>query len=258
MFLCLACVNADGPPSGDGALREAIQLLNQRKAAIADADQQKRLDEAVKALEEMLRRAPQPTSDTGRLPLTLADVRKKLKGRAALNPKTGELTLTYDFANAAQLADFKGDKARPQVVDRMLALEAGDSVINAVKFKSFTLTATVAVKQMKGQLVATGEGATISVGGNKADTFYLVPKGGERSHAVVPRKERTGLVPIGLRVEESRVQAFWGSTKLGRPTTEPQGGHIQLFGGEMGQAYGNLVITGHVDEDWGREFFGRK
>jgi hypothetical protein len=258
MLLCLACATAADASAGDGALREAIELLNQRKAAIADADQQKRLDEAIKTLEEMLRRATQATSDASRLPLMLADVRKKLKGRAALNPKTGELTLTYDFANAAQLADFKGDKARPQVVDRMLALEAGDSVVHAVKFTTFTLTATVGVKQMKGVLVATSEGTTISVGGRNPDTFYLVPKGAERSHAVVPRKERTGLIPIGLRVEESRVQAFWGSTKLGRPTKEPQGGQIQLFGGEMGQVYGNLVITGHVDEAWGREFFGRK
>lgn len=258
MLLCLACASADGASAGDGALREAIGLLNQRKAAITDADQQKRLDEAIKALEEILRRAPQPTSDAGRLPLTPADVRKKLKGRAALNPKTGELTLTYDFANAAQLADFKGDKARPQVADHMLALEAGDSVVHAVKFKTFTLTATVRVQQMKGVLVATSEGASITVGGVHRDKFYIGQKGTAVSQAVVPAKERTGLIPIGLRIEEGRVQAFWGSTKLGRPTNEPQGGTIQLFGGEMGQAYGNLVITGRVDEDWGREFFGRK
>jgi hypothetical protein len=140
----------------------------------------------------------------------------------------------------------------------MLAVEAGDSVVHAVKFKTLTLTATVGIRQMKGLLVATSEGATIGVGGLNADGFYLTPKGTETSQAIVPDKERTGLIPIGLRIEEGRVLTFWGSTKLGRPTKEPQGGTVQLFGGEMGQAFGNLVITGQVDEAWGREFFGKK
>jgi hypothetical protein len=258
MLLCLTCVTADEAPSADSALRAAIELLNQRKAAIQEVEQQKRLEDATRALEQILHRAPQATSHAGRLPLTLADVRKKLRGRAVINPKTGELTLTYDFANVAQLTDFTVNKGRARIVNRMLAMEPGDSVIHAVKFKTFTLTATVGIQQMKGELITTSEGARLFVGGNYPDTFYLEPKGAAGSHAIVPGNERTGLISIGLRIEEGRVLAFWGSTKVGRNTKEPQGGHIQLFGGEMGQAYGNLTITGQVDEDWGREFFGAK
>jgi hypothetical protein len=192
----------------------------------------------------------------GGLPLSTVMIRKNLRGKAAYNPKTGELSLGYDFLNRAQLQDFDLQKAHPVTAHGMLALGGGDSIVHLVKFKTLSLAGIVSVRQMKGRVAATSGGASIELGDPARDTLYLDIAGEDPVQLLVPEKERSGVFPFGLQVEERRLIVYWGTSKLGKPISEPRAGRVELNGGEKGFAFGNLSLRGQLDEEWAKEFFG--
>ena len=250
------CALAAAEPSADDILREAIQLLNSRKDALHSSAEQKRIDDAVDALLQRIDRGSPAVPPAGGLPLSTIMIRKKLRGKAAYNAKTGELSLGYDFLNRAQLQDFECEKAHPVTAHGMLALGAGDSIAHVVKFKTLSLSAIVSLRQMKGRMAATSGGVSIDLGDPARDTLYLNTVGEDAVQMLVPDKERSGVLPFGLQIEDRRLIVYWGTGKLGKPISEPRAGRVELHGGEKGFAFGNLSLRGQLDEDWAREFFG--
>jgi len=256
LTLCCAFGTVAAEPSADDILREAIQLLNSRKEALHSSAEQKRIDDAVNDLLERIERATPATPPSAGLPLSTVMIRKKLRGKATYNAKTGELGLSYDFLNRAQLHDFECKKAQPVTAHGMLALGAGDSIAHVVKFRTVSLSAIVSLRQMKGQLLATSGGASIDLGDPAADTLYLTTVGDDPIQLLVPDKERSGVLPFGLQIDERRLIVYWGTSKLGKAIAEPRAGRLELHGGEKGFAFGNLNLRGQLDEEWAREFFG--
>ena len=57
-------------------------------------------------------------------------------------------------------------------------------------------------------------------------------------------------------VEPKRVSVKWGTTSLGKESTEPQGGQIALHGATKGTQFQKLVISGKMDPTWATKFFG--
>jgi hypothetical protein len=254
--LSYACGVAAAEPSADDILREAIQLLNSRKDALHSSAEQKRIDDAVDALLERIDRGASTIPPAGGLPLSTMMIRKKLRAKAAYNAKTGELSLGYDFLNRAQLQDFDCEKAHPVTAHGMLALNAGDSIVHVVKFKTLSLAAIVSLRQMKGQLAATSGGVSIDLGDPAPDTLYLNTVGEDAVQMLVADKERSGVLPFGLQIEDRRLIVYWGTGKLGKPISEPRAGRVEFHGGAKGFAFGNLNLRGQLDEEWAREFFG--
>jgi hypothetical protein len=184
-------------------------------------------------------------------------IRKKLRGKAVYNAKTGELSLSYDFAAKAQLQDFQWEKekAHPVLATGMIALGTGETVTHVVKFKTLALTTIVSLRKMKGPLAGTSGGMAVALGGAQADTLYLRTKGDDDLQVIAAEKERAGLVPFILQIDPRRLTVHWGEVKLGKPISEPQAGQVQLRGGESGFAFGNLTLRGQLDEAWAEEFF---
>jgi hypothetical protein len=249
-------VSAAAEPSADDILREAINLLNSRKAALHSSAEQKRVDDAVDALLQRIGGGSPAVPPAAGLPLSTAMIRKKLRGKAVYNAKTGELSLGYDFLNRAQLQDFECEKAHPVTAHGMLALDAGDSIVHVVKFKTLSLAGIVSLRQMKGEVVGTSGGVSIRLGDPARDTLYLNTAGEEPVQLLVPEKERSGVFPFGLQIDQRRLIVYWGTSKLGKPVSTPQAGRLELHGGEKGFAFGNLNLRGQLDEPWAREFFG--
>jgi hypothetical protein len=253
--LSCACVSAAAEPSADDILREAINLLNSRKEALHSSAEQKRIDEAVDALLQRIGGGAPAVPPTG-LPLSTAMIRKKLRGKAAYNAKTGELSLSYDFLNRAQLQDFECEKAHPVTAHGMVALGAGDSIVHVVQFKTLSLAGIVSLRQMKGEVAGTSGGVSIRLGDPARDTLSLHTAGEDPLQLLVPDKERSGVLPFGLQIDGRRLIVYWGTSKLGKPVSTPLAGRVELHGGEKGFAFGNLNFRGQLDEAWAREFFG--
>jgi len=261
--ILLSATRPAAPASpADEAIEDAITLLKRRWGQTEDKEEQKRILEAISSLAGLLQKSKVgPGTGTKKsvdlAKLTGLAISSRFGGHVVYNARTGELTFTYDFKDRGQLRDFDLGKSKP-VLKGGLALEGGDVATHVVKFKTFSLSATVYVKQMRGSLVRTTEGTAISVGGALPDTVYFDIKGESSLSVIIPGAERSGDVPIQLTIQEDRQAFQYGPTsKLSKKVKEPRAGQIELLGGDLGFRYSKLVISGKPDEAWVAEFFNK-
>ena len=111
------------------------------------------------------------------------------------------------------------------------------------------VSADVRVKQMRGSVLKTDR-VGIGTGGLLPDTVYLNVEGHGGSSAIVPDKERSGLISIKLAVEDERTLFVWGNSTVGKEAAGVPAGQLQLFGGENGYCFKNLIIAGELDPAW--------
>jgi hypothetical protein len=239
---------------GERAIREAITVLEGRKAQAAGKADQEQIAAAIAALERLLtKKAGGKADEKGEISPAL--LRKKLAGKAAVLPATKELSIVYDFGNKDQLRDFEAPKgAAPKVARGTLLLEAGEEVTHVVKFKTLTLVCQLAAVQPKGVHLSTTTGITLSVvqpGNYLAGNLNVA-----RNDGVGQDGTPAGRVwPVELKILPTRVAAKLSQLSLGKATANAVAGQVKLHGGEGGNAFGKLVLTGEVDEDWARGFF---
>jgi hypothetical protein len=136
-----------------------------------------------------------------------------------------------------------------------LLVPAGESGKHVVKFDTITLTAVLGVKQMKGLVLRTTEGAHVAVGGANPDTLYLDTKNSPGQHVIVPDNVRSGSVRIALTINERKASIQYGNEQLTRQTVQPVAGQIEFHGGEQGFAFAYLTIAGKVNPEWAATFF---
>jgi hypothetical protein len=165
--LLLTAVQADDTP-GEEAIKEAITILEARKAQAEKKEDKDKIARAITDLEKLLPAAKKavgkekPVPDLAKL-ITPAMLKKKFAGKAAFNPKTSELTLVYDFTAKDQLKDFDLGDAKPKVQKVSLELASGEGVTHIVDFQ------TVRVTDLKGpvpfDLTVAASRCSVKVGG---------------------------------------------------------------------------------------------
>lgn len=187
-------------------------------------------------------------------PELIAGLRKTVKGKLLFDKKSGEIALGYDFSNVKQLQDFAPgkSKAKPVVNADGLCLGVGVNVTHIAKFRTMKMSATLKLKQMRGQVLRTDRVA-IGTGGLYPDTVYLEVTGHGNSSAIVPDKERSGTVEIKLAIDEDRTLFGWGGSSVGKEAPGVPAGQLQLFGGENGFCFKNLAVAGELDPAWAEE-----
>ncbi len=185
--------------------------------------------------------------------MTPAALRERLRGRATFDPKSGELTLTYDFATADQLQDFAPDLGKPKLLSRALVLEPGVKLTHVVPFKTLTFTAVLGAPPRKGVFVS-GAGVTASIGGSTAHTLYLEVAGEKKLSAVMAKDQQKGATRIGLAAGDGLVTLTFGGQKLGK-SAAVKVGRVSFHGGEQGYTFGAVVLAGKVDPSWANDFF---
>ncbi len=187
-------------------------------------------------------------------PELIAGLKKTVKGKLAFDKRSGEIALAYDFSNAKQLQDFTlgKSKAKPVVNADGLCLPIGVNVTHVARFRNMKVSATLKLKQMRGNVLKTDR-VSIGTGGLLPDTVYLnvVDHGG--SSAIVPDKERSGTVEIKLAIDEERTAFMWGNSTVGKDAPGVPAGQLQLFGGENGFCFKSLVIAGDLEPAWAEE-----
>jgi hypothetical protein len=203
---------------------------------------------------------PQKSPDAGSRTRPLADVltpaalRDKLKAKATYDAKSGELTLTYDFAAADQLHDFTPDTGKPKHVNRTLVLEPGVKLTHVVQFKTLNLSAVLGAPPRKGVFLSS-PGLTASIGGSTAHTLYLEIAGEKKLSAVMPKDQQKAATKIGLATTaDGLVTLTFGSQKLGK-SANVKVGRVSFHGGEQGYVFATVVLAGQVDPSWANDFF---
>jgi len=254
-FLLLGATQTRGDDSlGDEAIKEAITILEARKAQAEKKEDQKKIGDAIASLEKLLAKAGDPKKvDPAKvddeLGLTPAVLSKKLAGRAVFNKKTDELTLVYDLKDKADLKDFDLGDAKPTIAKGVLPLKGGESIQHIVKFKTLTLTGQISSHFNGKDHIGTTSGVTISGSGT------LVIKGG--GYAETGFWSDKGLFPFKLEVLPTRVGFTSGTKQGGVPVKDFSCGQVTLSGGSSGNQFTKLIFTGKLDDEWAKEFFSK-
>lgn len=251
---------ADRSPS-DEAIAKAVKLLESERDKIDDGLERARLDKIIRDLESAI---DDPEHDVKPSALTFevtsAALKKKFAGKATFNPKTGELSLAYDFPGKAQLSDFEVGDKKVLITKKTLFIEAGDELKHIAKWRSFTVNSVLSFKEMAGAGVASSNGAQFRLAGAGSATILLAMPLGETVRKIAPPSVRNGSVPAIFSVTPKKATARWGDEILAVPAPklavqqEVPPHQVVLHAGRVGCGFGNLTITGVPDPEWLENF----
>jgi len=257
-ILLVGVVRAAEENPGEQAIREAITILEARKAQTEKKEDQERIATAISNLEKLLPKMKEEgeakaDADLAKL-ITPALLKKKFAGKAVFNPKTGELTLIYAFTDKGELADFDLGGSKPSVAAGVLKLQGGQSITHVVDFKTLTVTGVITVSGEKfTKRISTTNGASMNTTTSMNGQFFSISvKKQEQAFEKIPGLSGS----FQFSVEAKRVAAKWGTISLGKEATETQGGQIALHGATKGTQFQKLVISGKIDPTWAVKFFG--
>jgi hypothetical protein len=258
VLIAPVAVLAEDPTPSQKAITEAIKLLETKRDAIDDAIEAAKVDKAIRDLEALIE---DPDAEPKPAPITFnvtpAALKKKFAGKPIFNPKTGELTLSYDFANKSQLEDFKIEGLNVQVAKKMLMIEAGDTLQHVAHFRSFTASGVMTFKSMRGGSgLGSSNGWLLSTGG--VDVLQLKFGGSVVDRKPVRNELRSGSVPVSFTITPRKANIRFGTEQLTKPaaaTTEVIH-QLVLNAGSEGCGFSNLVIVGAPDPAWLKEFLG--
>jgi hypothetical protein len=237
---------ADEESPAQEAIKEAINILEARKARTEKKGDQDKIADAIAALQKLL---PTKAAGDGKK-ITPAILRKKFQGKASYNSKTGLLTLVYDFSSTDQLKDFELDDSKPQVAKRKVKLDGGEVMRHAVKWKTVTINAQCANRRGNNHpLIATTERYAFWIAGDKTALHF------QGNDVVENRLPRGNLWPVELKVMERRISLKAGDISLGKAVKTDGAGQVELKGGEKGNTFSSVVLEGKMDEEWAKKFF---
>jgi hypothetical protein len=175
--------------------------------------------------------------------------------KVTFDKKTGILRLSYPFAHRKELKDFEYGEIEPKVIANSVVLNAGQTIKHIVEFDFVTVTGVIGLKEMRGWVLTTTGGTSLGMGGDNRDTMYLGAKGNRIPGKIMPVALRQGTIPFGFTVAEKRATVYWGNEQLGGESAEKAAGQLEFRGGDAGQAFGNLVISGKLNREWAKKFF---
>ena len=245
-------VAAEQSPS-EKVIAEAIATMEAKRDRIADPLEQARIDKAIRELEALISDGHEKPLDGVTVDLNV--LRKKFAGKQVYDPKSGELTLKYDFPGRPQLADFDVGDKRVLVTKKMLGMEAGDELKHVAKFKTFTVSVVMTFKSMNGAGFGSSNGSGMWTGGSGFDAIYLGSPGAPTAGKVVPENVRRGSIPVMFNVASQKVSLRYAREVLTVPSHRPDDVHqLVLRGGNEGCGFSNLEIVGIPDPAWFTEF----
>jgi hypothetical protein len=189
-------------------------------------------------------------------------LKMKFAGRAAYDPKKGELTLIYDFKEKNQLKDFELKDAMLTVKGGVLRISPADSIKHIVKFKSLNVTGQFVVENIGSSYVPFLQtSAGISFGtaeGGIATGLVLFNGKVNLGHKILGRDATEGKpISLNFKLTEKRASAKVQTWELAGPNEGGAAGQVEFLGSKGGLQVRSLVISGTLDADWAREFFGK-
>ena len=268
LVACPLVIRADTP--GEEAVKTAITWLKEKRAVVKDKADQALLDTSIKDLEERLAQVgkgePEPeVKKDGAFVLPKNWELKFNTGKAkpTYNPKTGELKLVYDFADAKQLKDFKFNKdAKISVQRGVMIVKGGDEAKHVVKFRIANVACDVQIGQT-GDLFRTSEGYYIHAHQNGPQSIHIGCQG-LKEVAAHGTNER----PIGSNQFMPVNNWFVGAEKVGlvangfdisgKNNSDKPFGHLGLIAVQAPNGYRKLTISGTLDPEWAKGFFADK
>jgi hypothetical protein len=162
----------------------------------------------------------------------------------------GTLTLHYDFRDAGQLRDFRWEEDRPATAGSYLRLKKGQAVEHKVRFRTVTVAGEVSVGDPVGTHLKTTGGFEVKGGTYQAWYIDLNIPPDVKARALYDPPSFNLATPFELRISARRHSLRWYGTLVGSSGTGTPAGNVILAGGQGGNHFGNLTLSGEPDPDW--------
>jgi hypothetical protein len=270
LMVCMLAgvVIAAGKTPSELAIAKAITVLEAERDKAEDSLEQAKIDKAIRELEALIddpdaeSKPNAAKSSAIKFVVKPAVLKKKFGGKSVFNPKTGELTLTYDFSQKGQLADFETKSVKAPIAQGNVLIDGSETLTHIAKFKSVSVSTNMSFKSMRGCGISSTGGIKFYTGGQNPDTIYLAVDGSEGAETIVPENRRAGTVPVALMISSSAASVRFADDRLvvkiaknAVPGREEV--HQLVFeGGVEGAGFSNIIIAGIPDPEWFKQFVG--
>lgn len=179
--------------------------------------------------------------------------------KATLDPKTGVLTLAYDFKNPEQLKDFKAKEGAAIAGKGLLRVSAAEAVTHVVEFTEGSISGRFAYGNIEGNQ------ALMAVTGASQLRLDLDQFGALFMHILangqfLARKNIGHKRPLAIQwdLTDSKTRAVINGEELaGARAGQQEAGQFVLNGGNGGLTVSGLIISGIPREDWFKEFMDK-
>ena len=180
--------------------------------------------------------------------------------RPKYDPKTGVLTLVYDFSNPNQLKDFEASAgAEPEVSKGILALKGTESVKHIVGFKTMNVSVAFVAGKGDSKVMTTTGGFGLGVReffGEYID-MYIGDRRCAEYHAEGNLKFIKTPVTVQWTIDGAKTGLLAGSADIRAKTEGQDAGQLELLAGTHPNYYQALTISGVVDQKWMKKFFAK-
>ncbi len=184
---------------------------------------------------------------------------KKLAGKSSY--KDGVLTVAYDWSNAKQLGDWDLGDVKPTSEKGALRIGAADSIESKVKFVGTAkITGSIGMENFAGKHISAPN--YLYIEGTSYNAWIAVLHDGNTKMAegkfnkdYTQTGDRNGFLAFEWAFVPGKTTFKFGVVSAGKECSKKFDGAFTLNGGDGGNGFKSIVLSGTPDEAWAKTFF---
>ena len=177
-----------------------------------------------------------------------------------ITKETGAVTLAYAMDAPALVQDFELNGAKPEFRQGALVIPAADRLTHkAAWIGSVTLTGKMKLMNRSGIHLATSTGWEVD--GHSYNAWLIGFLKGSQRRAEQTFSDQytetadTQFTPFTWELG-TRISLTYGKATIAVPLEGPFGGRLSLCGGQGGNHFKDVLITGTLDTNWIKQVLG--
>jgi len=266
IFMLLMLHAAIPLPGADSA--SAVELKRVQKTLADKADEIKSVDlvgysmlmAAVKDLDKYTRDSGVDGSKLLVSLMTPANLKRLFKAPSRVNKDTGEVSIAYAMDNASLIQDWVLNAAKPEFKKGALFVSPADKLTHKGQWLGkVTITGKIQMGNRSGIHMSTSTGWQVDGHSYNAWLIGFLHQGTRKaeqtfSTAYTESADTTfASFTWGL---SDRIVLTYGSATIAVPLDQPFLGTFNLCGGQGGNLYKDILITGTLDPNWVKQQLG--
>jgi hypothetical protein len=195
--------------------------------------------------------------------LTPQNLKKLFKGPVRLDKATGEVSVGYDFADPTTIQDWEIGASKPEYKKGALVVAPLDKLTHKAQWNgTVKIAGKVSMANRLGVHLQTSNGYAM-FGVTYNAWIMQVTKGGQKvaedtyDNNAGAASEPGTFLPFTWAMQPDRIVASLLKANAGVTLDQPFVGQISLCGGQGGDTYKDVIITGALDINWVKQALGK-
>lgn len=267
LFMVMACAAIPTPVCcvdtlAMSELKRAQKALTDRAAELKETDVvgYSMLMNAVKDLEKYTKDSGVEGSKLLVSLLTPANLKRLFKAPARLDKDTGEISLAYAMDNVSLIQDWTLNAAKPEFKKGALFVSPADKLTHKGQWLGkVTIQGKLLMGNRAGVHLCTNTGWDVLGHSYNAWLVGFMYKGQRKSEQVyntnASETADTAFAPFTWELS-TRTTLVYGGITSAVPLDQPFAGQFSLCGGQGGNLFKDILITGTLDPNWVKQTLG--